>query len=554
MVCAFLLTFVVEREHDAFNILALAAFIILIVYPPSVFSISFQLSFMAVLSILYGMSCWQARSVDNPAAGIDLASQARRKLAAFILVSVFAICGTLPLVMRYFNQISLIGLMANLIVVPLVGFGVIPCGLLALFVYPISSQLAFIGVKICIYVLDAVMGVITRLADLPFAALKTFTPSVLEILCYYLLGWALLHHWRPSMALPRANSPAKRQADAGPSTHSDRHAGGKLLLNRILVRLTVAGRWLSANLAGKQSVLVGLGVMIVFLADVGYWVNQRYWRSDLRVTYLDVGQGNAALLEMPGGATALVDGGGFSDNTSFDMGARVIAPFLHRKKILTVDTLILSHPNSDHLNGLIHIAEHFNVKSIWTNGEIRKTSGYEAFHKIIKRRGFFQPDFPKLDRRQQMNGVKFIVLYPPVDFITRKSSDRWRNTNNNSLVVKVTYGNVSFLFPGDITIEAEKELVNLAGAELGCDVLLAPHHGSRSSSSQLFLKHVQPKIAVMSAGWKNRFGFPHPAVLAAYQNHGSRIFRTDLNGAVMIATDGNLLTVEPFISLDDSLR
>ena len=551
MVCAFLLTFVVERERDALNILALAAFIILIVFPPSLFSISFQLSFMAVLSILYGMSCWQIRSVGRYPAYIGPAFHMRRKLMAFFLVSVFAICGTLPLVMAYFNQISLIGLLANFMVVPLVGFGVIPCGLLALFVYPFSNQLAFIGIKICLFVLDLVMVVITRLADLPFAAFKTFTPSVLEILCYYLLGWALLRWMSSRTTVSEANSLAKRQSHAEAPASRSQYTRGRAVLNRLLFRLAGAGRWASAKLAGKESAIVGLGVLLVLLADAGYWVGQRYWNSDLRITYLDVGQGNAALLELPGGATALIDGGGFSDNTSFDMGARVIGPFLLRKKIFTVDALILTHPNSDHLNGLIYIAEHFNVKSIWTNGETRTTSGYKAFHDIIDRKGYLRPDFQRLDRRQQINGVKFIVLYPPADFIARKMSDRWRNTNNNSLVVKVSFGNISFLFPGDIMIEAEKELVKLSGADLGCDVLLAPHHGSRSSSSQLFLNRVQPEITVISAGWKNRFRFPHPAVLTAYQNHGCRIFRTDLNGAIIITTDGNQLTVKPFISLDD---
>ncbi|MBW2516323.1 MAG: ComEC/Rec2 family competence protein [Deltaproteobacteria bacterium] len=551
MVCAFLLTFVVERERDALNILALAAFIILIVSPPSFFSISFQLSFMAVLSILYGMSCWQTRSVDKDPAQAGLAFQVRRKLKAFFLVSVFAICGTLPLVMTYFNQISLIGLVANFMIVPLVGFGVIPCGLLALFVYPISSQLAFVGVKICTRVLDMAMVVIIRLADFPFAALKTFTPSLLEILCYYLLGWALLQRLSSQTTVSEADSPPQRPSDARLFAGGDRHAFGKAVLNRILFWLTVAGRWVSAKLAGKQSAIVGLGAILVLVADAGYWVNQRYWRSDLRVTYLDVGQGNAALLELPDGVTALIDGGGFSDNTSFDMGARVIAPYLLRQKIRTVDTLILTHPNSDHLNGLIYIAEHFNVKSIWTNGETRATSGYQAFRDTVDRKGYFQPDFQQLDRRQQINGVEIIVLYPPADFMTLKISERWRTTNNNSLVVKVSFGNVSFLFPGDIMIEAEKELVNLAGTELGCDVLLAPHHGSRSSSSHLFLNRVQPDITVISAGWKNRFRFPHPAVLAAYQEQGCRIFRTDINGAIIITTDGNHLTVKPFISSDD---
>jgi competence protein ComEC len=553
MVCAFLLTFVVERERDALNILALAAFIILMVHPPSLFSISFQLSFMAVLSILYGMDrIGQARPSDKPHAtgGRDL--QVRRKLVAFFLVSVFAICGTLPLVMMYFNQISLIGLMANFMIVPLVGFGVIPCGLLALFVYPFSGSLALIGVKICIFVLDMALAVIGFLADLPFAALKTITPSVLEIGCYYLLGWTLLSRLNPQLPSPEPHPHPGRRSAADPLPA---HRGGlidRFRHNWLMLRLSAFNRWLSSALAApKISTIVGLAVILVMVVDAGYWLKQRYWSSDLRITYMDVGQGNAALLELPGGQTALIDGGGFSDNNAFDMGALVIAPFLLRKKIRSVDTLVLTHPNSDHLNGLIYIAEHFNVKTIWTNGETRTTSGYRNFRKIISRKQVNVPDFRQLDRRQQINGVEFCFLYPPTDFMAQSVYDRWRNTNNNSLVVKVSFGNASFLFPGDIMAEAEKELIELAGADLACTVLLVPHHGSRSSSTQSFLATVQPEIAVISAGWKNRFRFPHPTVLQAYQKEGCRILRTDRQGAIQISTDGQRLTVKPFLTSDD---
>lgn len=551
MVCAFLLTFVVERERDALNILAVAAFIILIVFPPSFFSISFQLSFMAVLSILYGMSCWQARTGDKHRASEGFSLQVRRKFTAFFLVSVFAICGTLPLVMLYFNRISLIGLLANFLIVPLVGFGVIPCGLLSLFIYPLSKHLALVGVKICIFVLDITLAVITYLADLPFASLKTFAPSLLEIVCYYLLGWSLLRFLGSKTTSADAHLLPDRQADTGPPATRFWNKTARITLSRYFSRLTAIGRWMPAKLAGKESAIVGLAAMLVLFADIGYWVNERYWKLDLRVTHMDVGQGNAALLELPGGYTTLIDGGGFSDNNSFDMGARVIAPFLLQKKILTVDKLILTHPNSDHLNGLLYIAEHFNVKSIWTNGETRATSGYQNLCNTIERKQIRLPDFQRLGRRLRINGVEFCILYPPSDFVARKISDRWRNTNNNSLVLKVTFGNVSFLFPGDIMIKAEKELVKLAGSELECDVLLAPHHGSRSSSSQPFLTRVQPDIAVISAGWKNRFRFPHPGVLAAYQKSGCRIFRTDLNGAIIITTDGNHLTVKTFLPVTD---
>ncbi len=549
MVSAFLLTFVVERERDALNILALAAFIILIIYPPSLFSISFQLSFMAVLSILFGVSLIKQAKADaqsRPANG--LVHQMGRKALDFFLVSVFAICGTLPLVMFYFNQISLIGLLANFIFVPLVGFGVIPCGLLALFVYPFSSQLALIGVKICVLVLDIVLPLIGFVADLPFAAIKTITPSLLEIICYYLLGWALLRHLYPQPASPEPHLQSGAFTETDPS--ADDHRLDRFKRNLFFTRLKAIFSWLSARFASKKYIIVGLGVVLVLLVDAGYWIGQRYWDDDLRITYLDVGQGNAALLELPGGHTALIDGGGFSDNTAFDMGARVIAPFLLRKKIRTIDTLVLSHPNSDHLNGLIYIAEHFNVKNIWTNGETRNTAGYRHFRNVIERQQLSVPDFKQLDRRHKVNGVEFCFLYPPTNFLARKVSDKWRNTNNNSLVLKISFGNISFLFPGDIMLEAEKELVELAASELACDVLLVPHHGSRSSSSPPFLAAVQPKIAVISAGWQNRFRFPHPTVTDAYREMGCRILRTDRNGAIQIRTDGHGLTVKPFISLD----
>jgi competence protein ComEC len=255
---------------------------------------------------------------------------------------------------------------------------------------------------------------------------------------------------------------------------------------------------------------------------------------------------------LPGGHTVLIDGGGFSDNNTFDMGARVIAPFLWRKKIGKIDTLVLSHPNSDHLNGLIYIARHFNVKTIWTNNEARDTEGYRRLQNIIAQKQIERPNFQDMPRHQQINGVEFCFLYPPADFMARKADQKWRNANNNSLVVKVSFGRISFLFPGDIAAEAERELVGLAGKDLACDVLLVPHHGSRSSSSQPFLSKVQPDVAVISAGWKNRFRFPHAQVLKAYENIGCRLFRTDRNGAIMFKTDGNHLSVEPFLPLDQA--
>jgi competence protein ComEC len=549
MVIAFLMTFLVERETDAMNILSLAAFIILIIYPPSLFSISFQLSFLAVLSIVYGLSHVQP---PKPKAGVKIKTgvswQLRRKLMAFFLVSFLAICGTLPVVMFYFNQISLIGLFANCIVVPLVGFGVIPFGLLAVFIYPFSIPIASGCIQICIFVLDYVMILINYLANLQFAAIKTFTPSILEIVCYYVLGWVVLD----KLAARSIQTASDGNVSPGSHPDSDYFFFGKSGLNYLFASMIAIRRWLAEVLSIKGRAIAGLVVILVLSADAGYWLFQRYWNAELRVTYIDVGQGSATLLELPAGYAVLIDGGGFSDNNAFDMGARVVAPLLRRKKIRTIDTLVLSHPNSDHLNGLIYVARYFKVKTVWTNGEARDTLGYNEFKEIIDRKHLDFPDFKYMPRKQLINGVEFSILYPPSDFLARRVAEKWRTTNINSLVLKVSFGDVAFLFPGDIEAKAEKELVDLAGADLACDVLLVPHHGSRSSSSRAFLAKARPDVAVISAGWKNRFHFPHATVLRAYQKSGCRIFRTDQNGAVIFTTDGDHLSAKSFIAATDN--
>jgi competence protein ComEC len=283
----------------------------------------------------------------------------------------------------------------------------------------------------------------------------------------------------------------------------------------------------------------------ILIVDIGYWTYQRYWCRDLRITAIDVGQGAATLLEFPLGHNMLLDGGGFSDNDVFDIGRLVVAPFLWRKKIKTVDTLVLSHPNSDHLNGLIYIAEHFKVKRVWTNSEAVESKGYRDFNAAVAKNRIYAPPYPVIPKQHDINGVNLKILYPPDDFLYR--NDAWRNTNNNSLVIQLAKGSKRILLPGDIMKNAEAELVTTAGNSLQSTVLFSAHHGSRTSSSDLFLKTVSPEVVVVSAGWQNRFKLPHPAILRKYEDYGCRVFRTDLNGAIELRTDGRKLTIKPFI-------
>ena len=547
MVAVFLLTFLFESEQDPLNTLSLAALLILVIDPPSLFSVSFQLSFTAVLGIVYGLSRLNYFGKGQQAAVTkDRLNRFKKLVFSFLLVSFLAICGSLPLVAFYFNQISLIGLATNLVVIPLIGFIAVPLGLAALLVLPISVTLASWLIEADLFILSYALPLVKFFADLPFAAVKIVTPSPLEIACFYIMGWALLNLGR-SHSMPNGLPPVSgREISGSNSIPSSLTPASRKSFVRHYINLLQVFHLNFQRTRFRAKIALSL-VSLILVLDTGYWLYQRFWHRDLKVTVIDVGHGSAALLEFPGGHTILIDGGGFSDNSTFDIGEKIIAPFLWRKKIQTVDTIVLSHPNSDHLNGLIFIARYFNVKNVWTNNEPYPTEGYARFMDVIASRKISLEKFESMSRRHCIDDIELKLLYPPPDYLNLIQSQKWRNTNNNSLVVKVSLKSVSFLFPGDIMAQAENELVHLAGDRLASTVLIAPHHGSRTSSSLEFINAVNPRVTVISSGARGRFKLPHPSVLKRYRDHGCRIWQTSVNGAVQFSTDGRTLEVKPFL-------
>jgi competence protein ComEC len=469
--------YLLRREGDTLNLIALAGLLILVWHPPMLFSIGFQMSFAAVWAIVLGLGYVWPGAYSAPLGWRRLGF----RLLTFMAVTLFATAGTLPLLMYYFHQFSLFGLVANLVAVPLIGFVVLPLGLISFGLLPLSETLASLGLQMGGFLLNAVLKAAHWASAFDFVALSSFQPTGLEIGCYY----ALLASLGAMCVYPRA-------------------------------------KWM-------------LAAAVVFLVvDAGWWYHHRIGHSDLRLTVLDVGQGSAALVEFPGGQTMLVDGGGFANNRVFDIGRRVIAPFLRRQKILTVDYLILSHPSSDHMNGLFYVMQQFNPRMlIWNQDRIESASA-KRFADLIKTNSLQVPSFDVLDRRMEIGGAIIQILNPPSDFDRRRKQERWRNLNNNSIALRLTFQGRAILLPGDIEAPAELEMLQRRASALKSTILLVPHHGSRTSSSAEFLAAVAPQIAIVSCGWRNRFGFPHPEVLARYRDAGTRVLRTDNNGAVQI--------------------
>jgi competence protein ComEC len=262
-------------------------------------------------------------------------------------------------------------------------------------------------------------------------------------------------------------------------------------------------------------------------------------RGVLRATFFDVGQGDAALVDLPTGDAILIDGGGLV-GSPIDVGTRVIAPELRSRRRRDLAAVVLTHPHPDHFGGLATGLGAVRTAALWDTGQgerERVGGGYAALVEGARQRGVPILHPADLCGAHVLGGAIVEVLAPCPDF----SPDR--GPNDNSLVLRIAFGARAILFAGDAEREEESLLLATSPARLRADVLKVGHHGSRTSSSASFLAAVAPTEAVVSAGCRNRFGHPRPATLASLAAAGARVWRTDRDGAVTVTTDGRSLDV-----------
>lgn len=461
-----LLGVTVSRRVMLTHALAVAALAILLDAPLLLFDPSFQLSFAAAL----GTTALTARLTPR-VSGQGVARKLLRFGLGLVAASTAAILATAPITAWHFSQFTPAGIFSNLVVVPLAELGVVPVGLG-------GSVLALLGVPGA--------GALLHLAGFLAMAMSRFVR--------WFGGWA------PSWRVP---APLLLELAAW-------YAG------------LVAGCALRRR--GWRWALIG---MLGAAASMG--ARQAWVRVSQRLTanFLDVGQGDACVLELPHGKVAVVDGGGSFD-PDFDPGAQVIAPFLWRRGIRRIDLMVLSHPHPDHANGLGFLVDQFPVGEIWTNGQETEQPGTVSLLEKARRRGVWVGSPHRLD----LGGAQVRPLHP-LDDHGRVAIDAAESENDNSLVVEVVFGERRVLLPGDLEAGGEARLL-ATSARLHAEVLKVPHHGSRTSSSPGFLDAVHPELAVFSVGDHNRWSFPHPEVLARYRARGARILRTDQDGAVTV--------------------
>lgn len=467
------------RSYDATAALSLAGVILLSSSPLLLFDPGYQLSFVATWALLYIAPVLHTR-LPGP--------QGLRTLVSMTIAAQVAV---LPVLAFHFQQVSLTGFIANLLVVPVVAM-LVPAG----FVISVIGLLVPEGAGIVAWplrpLLDAVAYLAQLFSALPGAAVPIYPHGLPAVAVFFLLIAVVVEWQHGRLRLRRETVLA---------------AGTCVLAVVVWVRVAAAGP------------------------------------SLLTITALDVGQGDALVIRGPSGQTLLIDGGGHVEGrhshlTDYDVGERRVVPALRRMRVRSIDVIMLTHPHEDHVGGLIAVLKNFSVGLVLDSGLAHPSPSYARFRQLIDARGI-----PYVLARRGMqldlgDRMGMIVLLPQEPLITGSGSD----PNLNSVVARLTYGRVAALFTGDMEALNESQLLDL-GDDVRSAVLKVAHHGSGTGTTEAFVDAVRPVVAVISVGPFNPFGHPDPDTLAVLEERGASVYRTDEHGAVIIETDGRRVRV-----------
>ena len=499
MAILFLFATLIDRDADLFNLLAFAALVLLLVNPLQVWDVGFQLSFVAVASIVYFVPKMEKplRRLWEDAAGASSESEgsvlkklrnaAVKWIVLSYLVTFAAQIGTGPLIAYHFFRTYPLGLIVGPFAVGLVSL-IVAVGMASVCVgfiwLPFAKLLGVLNHAIVSLFLTLI-GVFGQAWGVAKLTPPTFGLFVLYIACC--LG---ITHWR-----------------------------------------VVYRQW-------KIASLIGLSILTIWVWDTAFHEKGRL----LEVITLDVGQGDAAIVRFPDNRMMLIDGGiqqTYYDKrkqkqVEYDVGERIIEPYLDFHGIRELDMVVLTHPDLDHGGGLGYILENFKVGRVLGISDMPLNSAtHQRLHAIATARNI-PYSFPYAGEIEFTSTATLNLLHP-IDASSTNLLDT--DKNDDSLVMKITYGEVDILFTGDIGKEAESRLI-ASGQDLRSEILKVPHHGSRTSSSAPFLDAVQPRCAIFSLGQGNRYRFPHADVVARYRERECPMLRTDESGAIILRTDG----------------
>lgn len=409
---------------------------------------------------------------------IPIKNKLLKYLKDSIIISISANIFIIPIMMYQFNTISLTFILSNLLAGPLLGISII-LEIIVLLISFMSINIAAIPAKVLNILLILIINIANWFSNIEISKIYVITPKIISIVAYYLICAAII--------LKQKNR--------------------------------------------KIIVIIMLTVLIINLFPTP---------KKLRINFIDVGQGDSTLIRTETNKVILIDSGGSTASSSFDVGNKVLLPYLLDRRIKKIDFIIVSHFDADHCQAFETVIDNINVRKVVVCKQSMITQEYlniinKCKKKNIKIIVVERGDKLKIDKR-----TEFEILHPGERFL----DDGKGGLNANAIVCKMNYklniGKIfSILFTGDIEVEAEKELEQVYGKKLKADILKIAHHGSKTSSREEFIKLVSPKIALIGVGENNKFGHPADITLERLEKEKVKVYRTDQMGEVSITINKN---------------
>ena len=543
-----LITFFTNRKSNFYNTISITLFIILLLNAYNIESTAMQLSFGGICGIylfykfikkmFFYKFCIQKKTVKE-------ISKENTKENRNIRKNIKNICQTV-IKSNKLKQIVIDSLCLNIsvqiFIFPIVWYkfnfisitSFIPSILISLFIFPILilGYLSFFEIfiqrfisisiisKINNFIILKMLNLVSILSKIPLLSIYLKKPNKIFIVYYYVVLILCIK--------------IIQKDKLAEMLHIWRIKSGK-----VPIKQYIRVKFKKNNDFKRIVLIVILNIVIIFQS----FVQDNFLKNGVEIYFLDVGQGDSTIISTAKNKTIVIDGGE-GEKSGFDYGKNVLFPFLINKGVRKIDFLIFSHFDSDHCGGLIYLLENIKVEKILIGKQFEKNENFEYIVNLANKKHIKIIELQAGNKINIEKNSSLEILWPSV---AEKISEN--AINNNSLVCKFVYKNFSMLLTGDIESIAEEKLLGKYKNtnRLNANILKIAHHGSKTSSNQEFLNEVNPKIALIGVGRKNKFGHPNQEVLERLKEKGIQIYRTDQNGEIQIIVKNNL-KIKTFLS------